>query len=88
MKNICDVFRNLVPFLQVKKKNKGVFHGKVDLNVKLKILEFLPETHFRTITNPSNISKRVLIYSFMHYEPIMAELAVCTVKQSANRIFS
>lgn len=66
---------------------EGALRGKVNLNVKLKIFEFLPETDFSRITNPCNISKRVLTYPFTHYEPIIAKLAVCIVKQSTNKKF-
>ena len=41
-----------------------------------------------TITNPWNVSKRVLTDSFTYFESIMAELAVSITNQLANRNFS
>ena len=65
----------------------GAFHGKVNLSVQLKILEFIPETYFMTTTNRWNISNRFLTNSFTHFESIMAKLAVSIINQLANRYF-
>ena len=82
------IFKTKEVASMIKDNIAGAFRGKVNLSVKLKILEFLLETYFMTITNPWNVSKRVLTSSFTYFESIMVELALSITNQSANRNFS
>lgn len=44
-------------------------------------------TSFKSNHQPLKCLKKCFKLFFTHYESMIAELAVCTVKQSANRIF-